>query len=83
MALLIRARLIEPVPAPEYFVSGLGRIEPIGGGNYRFLLYSNQPLTEDPEGPMQRVVTLRVVGHADGIPEAMAQLFYIIGKRVH
>lgn len=63
----------EPVPALEVFVSGLDRIEPVGGGCYRFVLYS---------GKEDRMVVLRVVAPLEAFPDAIGKMLRCLGQQV-
>jgi len=75
--------LIEPQPIVDTYVSGVGAIEDVGGGNYRLYLYVNQvmkyPLTE-PLGPPERLVIAKVIMPRTAFPDAMGQIITAIGK---
>jgi hypothetical protein len=75
------APAVELTAVEEYFVSGIDRIEPLGGGNYRIVLYVNEP-GPDPTGDGMRVVKLKVIGSIEGFPEAIGQLLAVLGKQV-
>lgn len=59
--------MLELFAVPDTFVSGLGSVEHIGGGCYRFTMFSEQ----DVDGQRELVVALRVVVSKESIPEAM------------
>jgi len=65
--------LCEPVPVADVFVSGIGRIEKLGGGNVRVWLYVLQtPL--DGDGPQEKQITLKVIMSASALPDAVLML---------
>jgi hypothetical protein len=75
------SELVEPVPAPEIFTSGLAKIEDIGGGCLRFYLYVMQaPI--DGEGPADRVVVAKIVAPASAVPDAVMKMLASIGRAV-
>lgn len=72
--------MIEPVPAPEIFCSGLGGIEDIGGGCLRFYLYVMQQPVET-EGPPQKVIVAKVIAPASAVPDAVGKMLSAIGHQ--
>jgi hypothetical protein len=72
--------MIEPVPAPEIFCSGLGEVEDIGGGCLRFYLYVMQTPVEV-EGPPQKVVVARIIAPASAVPEAVSKMLQAVGRK--
>lgn len=73
--------MIEPVPAPEIFCSGLGGVEDIGGGCLRFYLYVMQQPIEDMQGPPQRVIVAKIIAPASAVPEAIGKMLQAIGEK--
>lgn len=66
--------LIEPVPAPEIFVDGIGAIEAIGGGNLRYYLIQKQlPIERAVENP-QKIIVAKIVGPLGNVPTYIGQL---------
>lgn len=59
--------LAEVLGVPDTFVSGLGSVEPIGGGNWRFTMYVNQEVG----GDTVRVVVAKIVMSIEALPEAI------------
>jgi hypothetical protein len=68
-------RLVEPVPVQDIFVSGLGAVEDLGGGVYRFVFFSRQYV----EGEEERVTVAKLVGQMDAIPPAIFMAAQAIG----
>lgn len=66
--------LIEPVSAPEFFVTGIGAAELLDSGGFRFYLINQQLPIEAPNGQPQRVLQCRIVGPAMRIPKVISQL---------
>lgn len=64
--------LIEPVPAPEIFVYGIGAIEVMPRGNLRVILFQEQLPIEG--GPVQRIVVAKLVGPMSNVPIVIGQL---------
>jgi hypothetical protein len=55
-----RPRLVELGNVPEFWADGIGKIEDLGGGTYRLLLYKvHRPL--DGEGPVEHEVVAAVL----------------------
>lgn len=73
--------MIEPVPAPEIFCSGLGGVEDIGGGCLRFYLYVMQRPVEA-VGPPQRVIVAKVIAPASAVPDAILKMLASIGRDI-
>lgn len=73
--------MIEPVPAPEIFCSGLGGVEDIGGGCLRFYLYVMQAPFES-SGPAERVIVAKVIAPSSAVPEAILQMLKAIGQEI-
>lgn len=73
--------LIEPVPAPEIFCSGLGGIEDIGGGCLRFYLYVLQQPVEFPDCAPQKVIVAKVIAPAAAVPDAVQQMVRAISAK--
>lgn len=70
--------MVEPVPAPEIFCSGLGGVEEIGGGCLRFYLYVMQSPVDG--GPQERVIVAKVIAPASAVPDAVLQMLKAIGR---
>lgn len=54
--------LVDPIAVPDTFVSGLGNIEDLGCGCFRFTFFANQKSLID--GRCERVVVARLIGPA-------------------
>jgi hypothetical protein len=61
------SELMDVLAVPDTFVSGLGSVEPIGGGNWRFTMFVNQEIG----GNTVRVVVAKIVVSIDAVPEGM------------
>lgn len=59
--------LVDVLAVPDTFVSGLGSVEPIGGGNWRFTMFVNQEVA----GDTVKVVVAKLVISIDALPEAI------------
>jgi hypothetical protein len=59
-----QAPLVEHVAVQDIFVSGLARIDDIGGGNLRFTFFTKQRSSMFLDERTENVVTLRIVMHA-------------------
>jgi hypothetical protein len=59
--------LMDVLAVPDTFVSGLGTVEPIGGGNWRFTMFVNQEVA----GGTVKVVVAKLVMSIDALPEAI------------
>jgi hypothetical protein len=66
--------LIEPVPAPEIYVDGIGAIELLTPGTVRVHLIAEQLPIESPVGIPQKVVVVKVVGPMLNLPMTIGQL---------
>lgn len=68
-----RPPLVEAVAVPEFWVDGIGKVESLGGGVYRFWLYRNRrPL--DGDGPMEREVVCSTLATLDTVHSAILVL---------
>lgn len=72
--------MVEPVPAPEIFCSGLGEVEDIGGGCLRFYLYVMQRPVEG--GVAERVIVAKVIAPSAAVPEAVLQMLRAMGRDI-
>lgn len=59
--------LLELFGVPDKFTSGLGSVEYIGGGNWRFIFYVNQEVG----GDTVRVVVSKLVMSIEALPAAI------------
>lgn len=59
--------LTEVFGVRDIFVSGLGSVENIGGGCFRFTMFSVQEM----HGKQEMVVVAKIIMAAEAIPEAM------------
>lgn len=59
--------LLELFGVPDTFASGLGAVEDIGGGNWRFIFYVNQEVA----GETVRVAVAKLVMSIDALPAAI------------
>lgn len=66
--------LIEPVPAPEIYVTGIGAIESVGTGDLRVVLVQEQLPLESGGHVPQRVVVAKLVGPTMNVPTIIGQL---------
>lgn len=66
--------LIEPVPAPEIFIDGIGAIEAMPGGNLRYYLIQKQLPIESAAADPQKIVVVKVVGPLVNVPIYIGQL---------
>lgn len=71
-------RMIEPVPVHDIFVSGLGEVEDLGGGVFRFVFFSKH---HGPNGE-ERVVVARLVGASEAVPPALIMAAKAVGYRL-
>lgn len=62
--------LVESIPAPTIWVSGLARIDPVGDGLVCFTLYQNVPA---PDGGMEHQIVARIIMHQSAIASALQQ----------
>lgn len=65
-------RLVEPVNVPDIFVSGLGEVEDLGGGCFRFVFYSRG-------GREENVVVAKLVAPREAVPAAILLAAKAIG----
>ena len=59
--------MLEPFGVPDTFTTGLGSVEDIGGGCYRFTFFTKQ----DAHGHSDRVVVAKLVMSIDALPAAI------------
>ena len=64
------AQLIDPIAVQDIYVSGIGRVEDVGGGCIRITFYAAQKAILD--GTAERVVVARLVGPASAAMDALA-----------
>lgn len=62
-----RLELTDVLGIPDTFVSGLGSVEAIGGGNWRFTMFVNQEVA----GETVQVVVAKLVMSIDAVPAAI------------
>lgn len=62
-----RGELLELFAVPDTFVSGLGNVEDIGGGCYRFTLFT----TQEVHGRKEQVVVAKLIMSAEALPDAL------------
>lgn len=65
--------MIEPVPAPEFFSTGIGAVEIFEGG-WRFYLVAEQLVIEAPSAAPQCVLVAKVVTSTAVLPKSIWQL---------
>lgn len=70
--------MIDPFGAPELFISGLGEVEALGGGVYRFSFYVRQTIS----GEEQNVKAVALVAHRDAVPPAILKAAAAIGVEI-
>lgn len=65
--------LVELAPVPEFWVDGIGKVESLGGGAYRILLYK---IKRPPEGdaPVEREIVAAVLTNLAHVNQAIALL---------
>lgn len=71
--------LSEIIPIQDVYVSGLGAIEHVGGGNLRFVLYVNQ---ENDDGQVEKVVVAKFIGPMSSLPEAVMKSVASLGEKL-
>ena len=59
----------ETIAVTDVFASGLGRIEPLAGGNMRFTFYVDQISSID--GEKERAIVLRLIMDTDAVRDAV------------
>jgi hypothetical protein len=62
-----KRELTEVFGVPDVFTSGLGSVEDIGGGNWRFVFYVNQEVA----GEIVNLVVAKLVMSIDALPAAI------------
>lgn len=62
-----RHELTDVLGVPDTFVSGLGSVEAIGGGNWRFTMF----VTQDVGGETVQLVVAKLVMSIDAVPAAI------------
>lgn len=65
--------LIEPVPAPEFYIDGIGAVEMIGACVRIYYFVDQMPL-EVGGVPAQKIVALKIVRPIESIPAAIIRL---------
>lgn len=60
-------RMIEPVPVMDIFVSGLGEVEDLGGGCFRFTFFAKRHIGDSEE----LVAVAKLVAPAEAVPPAL------------
>jgi hypothetical protein len=71
--------LIEPIPVQDIFVSGIGAIEKIGGGNLRFYLYVEQQSDDGTQS--EKILVAKIVAPASAVPDAIMKMVGVIGAK--
>ena len=74
--------LIEPVPAPEIYVDGIGAIEAVGGGDLRYYLVQEQLPIEGELHVLQKVVVAKIIAPHANVPFHIAQLAQCIAPDI-
>lgn len=59
--------MLELFSVPDVFVTGMGNVENIGGGNYRFTFFVSQ----DVGGSHECVVAAKIVMSIEALPDAI------------
>lgn len=60
-------RLVETFGVSDVFVSGLGEVEDVGGGCYRFTFYAKQHI----DGTEEPVVVAKLIAPMEAVPPAL------------
>lgn len=68
-------RMIEAVPVMDIFVSGLGEVEDLGGGCYRFTFFARQHC----EGVEELVTVAKLIAPMEAVPPALFMAARAIG----
>ena len=68
--------LVELSTVQDVFCTGIARIENLGGGCFRFVLFVDQ---QDTDGRPERVVVERLIIHRENVPRAVRQMLTIAG----
>ena len=63
-----RRRLVDTGYVPDTFVSGLGEVEDVGGGCFRFSFFAKQ---HGDDGSEELVVVARLVAPMEAVPPAL------------
>lgn len=69
-------RMVEPIAVVDCFVSGLGAVEILQGGNARFILYVDQI---NADGEVEHVIVQKTVMHIEAVPEAISMTWAALG----
>jgi hypothetical protein len=62
-----KREMLELFAVPDVFVTGMGNVESIGGGNYRFTFFVSQ----DVGGSHECVVAAKIVMSIEALPDAI------------
>lgn len=62
-----KREMLELFAVPDVFVTGMGSVENIGGGNYRFTFFVSQ----DVGGHHEQVVTAKLIMSIEALPDAI------------
>ena len=65
----------EPIAVTDVFASGLGRIEPLSGGNMRFTFYAEQTSID---GEKEHVIVQRLVMDVDAVRDAVLSVLTVL-----
>jgi len=60
-------RMTEPVIVPDVFVSGLGEVEDLGGGCFRFVFYVKQHI----DGAEETTIVAKLIAPMEAVPPAL------------
>ena len=71
-------RLLEPMHLPDIFVSGLGEVEDLGGGCFRFIFYAKRTIA----GREETVVVAKLVAPANAVPPAILLAAKAVGLSI-
>lgn len=69
-------RMTEPVLVPDIFVSGLGEVEDLGGGCFRFVFYVKQ---HTPDGTDETMIVAKLIAPMEAVPPALLLAARAIG----
>jgi hypothetical protein len=70
-----KTNMLETFAVSDTFVSGLGEIEHLGGGVYRFTFYTRQHVGERDE----LIVSAKIVMPMEAVPPALAMTAKMVG----
>lgn len=70
--------MIEAFGVPDTFVSGMGRVENLGGGCYRFTFFARQTIG----GKEELVVVAKLVTPLEAVPPALVMAAKAVGYYV-